>query len=131
MKELVALKKGISNQVNDTTNKTCAIKHASLEEMQQQFIRIKALKYNLSLVKEALAMVNGPIQAEITTKGDLEGTRITLERLLAKHQKKRDGALRDFLSGELSKTKKDIETITKILELYNEEKTINLELISI
>ena len=76
-------------------------------------------------------MANGPINAEIYTKGDLEGSRVTHERLLAKHKDKKSKALREYLEGKLEKIKEDIENIKTALATYNEEKSVNLELICV
>lgn len=131
LRELVNLKKAITDNINDTTNKLCSIKKPTLEETNKLIIKIKAHKFNLSIVKEMLSIANGPILTEIYTKSDLEGLRITLERLIAKSTTKREANYRKELGIKLENIKSKIATISKILETYNNEKSVTLELICV
>ena len=95
-------------------------------------IKLKALKYNLITVKETISRANLYIGPDIYAKQEMEGLRITLERILGKHKAKKDKHIRDELSIKLNKLKSEIAGVTKVLEKYNNETTVeNLILISV
>ena len=75
-------------------------------------------------------LVNQPINAEIYAKGELEGYRVTLQALLAKHRSKKARLLRKHWEEELNETKKSIDTIKGILEFYNENTNYRFDITS-
>lgn len=129
--ELLDLKNSYPELIMNEAKKILAIKHVTLKEVNEYLVRTDALNYNLVLIKELLSIANGPIYSDMYTKSAYEGTRVTLNKLIATNKAKSKKAVHDGLKVLRDDRQNKCNILDNRLRNYNAKGTVELELLKV
>ena len=129
--ELLELKNSYPEKIMDAAKKILAIKHVTLKEVNEYLVKSDALNFNLVIIKEMLSIANGPIYGDMYTKSAFEGTRVTLNKLVAANKAKTKKVIQDGIKVLRDDRQNKCNILDSRLRNYNSKVTVELELLKV
>lgn len=118
--ELLSLKSSIPRDIERVKRRILKSKETDLSVIQAALINIKAMEFNLSVVKCSIALANTALNPTIIGKGSNESTKVFLSRVLNENLKVRtNNYSEEWVSNEIEEVKKEAGVCAKTLEKYN------------
>ena len=130
LKELAVQKKYWTEEIKRRSDLMWKVKHP-LNILKELLRDVKAARFNLSVVKEMLAIANNNIYANIFYREATSGHKDLCNKLLKKYGAKKDKDEQSYLSSEIKTSTNDAAKSELLLEKYNAAVGVKIPLIEL